>query len=125
MADTIEHRGPDDNGYYVSGQVGLGFRRLAIIDLNTGHQPMSNEDGTISVVFNGEIYNYQDLAADLKARGHQFSTQTDTEVIVHAYEEFGPRCVERFRGMFGFALWDSRKQALMLARDRVGRWEEH
>ncbi|MGA7521085.1 MAG: asparagine synthase (glutamine-hydrolyzing) [Acidobacteriaceae bacterium] len=120
MADTIAHRGPDDEGYYLSGPVGLGFRRLSIIDLATGHQPLSNEDGTVWIVFNGEIYNFEELRSDLLARGHVFRTRTDTEVIVHLYEEFGPGCVERLRGMFGFAIWDERQQTLMLARDRVG-----
>ena len=120
MADTIYHRGPDDEGYYLSGPVGLGFRRLAIIDLKTGHQPLCNEDGTVWIVFNGEIYNYQELRKDLLARGHIFKTQTDTEVIVHLYEEFGPSCVQQLRGMFAFAIWDDRHQSLLLARDRVG-----
>lgn len=120
MADTIAHRGPDDEGYYLSGPVGLGFRRLSIIDLATGHQPLSNEDGTVWIVFNGEIYNFEELRADLLARGHLFRTRTDTEVIVHLYEEYGPACVERLRGMFGFAIWDERQQTMMLARDRVG-----
>jgi len=120
MADTIAHRGPDDEGYYVSGPVGLGFRRLSIIDLATGHQPISNEDGTIWIVFNGEIYNYQDLRTFLQGKGHIFKTQTDTEVIVHLYEEFGEDCVEKLRGMFAFAIWDEREKSLFLARDRVG-----
>lgn len=120
MADTIAHRGPDDEGYYLSGPVGLGFRRLSIIDLTTGHQPLSNEDGTVWIVFNGEIYNFEELRNDLLARGHIFRTRTDTEVIVHLYEEYGPACVERLRGMFGFAIWDDRRKSLMLARDRVG-----
>lgn len=120
MADTIRHRGPDDEGYYVSGPVGLGFRRLSIIDLNTGHQPLSNEDGTVWIVFNGEIYNYQELRQQLQAKGHVFSTKTDTEVIVHLYEEYGEACVEKLRGMFAFAIWDDRQKVLLLARDRVG-----
>jgi len=120
MADTIHHRGPDDEGYYVSGPIGLGFRRLAIIDLNSGHQPISNEDGTVWIVFNGEIYNYQELRAFLQSRGHVFTTQTDTEAIVHLYEELGPRCLERLRGMFAFAIWDGNAETLFLARDRVG-----
>lgn len=120
MADTIHHRGPDDEGYYSSGSVGLGFRRLSIIDLNTGHQPISNEDGTVWIVFNGEIYNYQELREYLLGKGHQFKTQSDTEVIVHLYEEFGEGCVEKLRGMFGFAIWDERNRTLFLARDRVG-----
>ena len=120
MADTIAHRGPDDEGYHLSGPAGLGFRRLSIIDLATGHQPLSNEDGTVWIVFNGEIYNFEELRDDLLARGHVFRTRTDTEVIVHLYEEYGPDCVEKLRGMFGFAIWDERQQTLMLARDRVG-----
>ncbi|MGB2621049.1 MAG: asparagine synthase (glutamine-hydrolyzing), partial [Candidatus Acidiferrum sp.] len=120
MADTIRHRGPDDEGYYVAGQIGLGFRRLSIIDLQSGHQPLSNEDGSIWIVFNGEIYNYQDLRASLQSKGHVFKTQTDTEVIVHLYEEFGPGCLEKLRGMFAFAIWDGNAKTLFLARDRVG-----
>jgi asparagine synthase (glutamine-hydrolysing) len=120
MADAIVHRGPDDEGYYRSGPVGLGFRRLSIIDLNTGHQPISNEDGTVWIVFNGEIYNYRELREQLISRGHVFRTQTDTEVIVHLYEEYGETCVEKLRGMFGFAIWDERRKTLLLARDRVG-----
>jgi asparagine synthase (glutamine-hydrolysing) len=120
MADSIHHRGPDDEGYYVSGPVGLGFRRLSIIDLNTGHQPISNEDGTVWIVFNGEIYNYKELRQYLVSKGHTFRTQTDTEVIIHLYEELGEGCVEKLRGMFGFAIWSERDQTLFLARDRVG-----
>ena len=120
MADTIYHRGPDDDGYYVSGPIGLGFRRLAIIDLQRGHQPVSNEDGTVQIIFNGEIYNYQELRAFLLGKGHVFKTQSDTEVIVHLYEEFGPQCVEKLRGMFAFAIWDENAKSLFLARDRVG-----
>jgi asparagine synthase (glutamine-hydrolysing) len=120
MADTIVHRGPDDEGYYLSGQVGFGFRRLSIIDLSTGRQPLSNEDGTVWIAFNGEIYNYQELRRDLLTKGHVFRTQSDTEVIVHLYEEHGEGCVEKLRGMFAFALWDERRKTLFLARDRVG-----
>jgi asparagine synthase (glutamine-hydrolysing) len=120
MADTIHHRGPDDEGYYASGPVGFGFRRLSIIDLSTGHQPLSNEDGTVWIVFNGEIYNYQELRKSLISKGHVFRTNTDTEVIVHLYEEFGVGCLEKLRGMFAFAIWDERQQSLLLARDRVG-----
>ena len=120
MADTIAHRGPDDEGYYTSGPVGFGFRRLSIIDLSLGHQPLSNEDNRVWIVFNGEIYNYQELRADLISRGHVFKTHTDTEVIVHLYEEFGEGCVQKLRGMFGFAIWDDRRETLFLARDRVG-----
>jgi asparagine synthase (glutamine-hydrolysing) len=120
MADTIYHRGPDDDGYYVSGPIGLGFRRLSIIDLQTGHQPVSNEDGTVQIIFNGEIYNYQELRAFLLNKGHTFKTQSDTEVIVHLYEEFGSQCVEKLRGMFAFAIWNENTKTLFLARDRVG-----
>jgi asparagine synthase (glutamine-hydrolysing) len=120
MADAISHRGPDDEGYYVSGPIGLGFRRLSIIDLNTGHQPISNEDGSVWIVFNGEIYNYQELREHLLSRGHVFKTRTDTEVIVHLYEEFGEGCVEKLRGMFAFAIWDNRNKLLFIARDRLG-----
>lgn len=120
MADTISHRGPDDDGYFVSGPVGLGFRRLSIIDLSGGHQPLSNEDGTVHVIFNGEIYNYEDLRQYLLGRGHIFRTQSDTETIVHLYEELGEACVEKLRGMFAFAIWDDRNKTLFLARDRVG-----
>ncbi len=120
MLHAIRHRGPDDQGVYLSGQVGLGHARLSIIDLNTGHQPLSNEDGTVWIVFNGEIYNYRELQAFLLSKGHVFKTQTDTEVIVHLYEELGPQCVEKLRGMFAFALWDQKTKSLVLARDRVG-----
>ncbi len=120
MADAIQHRGPDDEGFFRAGPVGFGFRRLSIIDLNTGHQPISNEDGSAWIVFNGEIYNYRELRQDLQSRGHVFSTQTDTEVIVHLYEEFGVGCMEKLRGMFAFAIWDEGRKQLLLARDRVG-----
>ena len=120
MADTMYHRGPDDEGYYVSGPIGLGFRRLSIIDLQRGHQPVSNEDGTVQIIFNGEIYNFQELREFLLGKGHVFKTQSDTEVIVHLYEELGPQCLEKLRGMFAFALWDENTKTLFLARDRVG-----
>jgi asparagine synthase (glutamine-hydrolysing) len=120
MADTIYHRGPDDDGYYVSGPVGLGFRRLSIIDLQRGHQPVSNEDGSVQIIFNGEIYNFQELREFLLAKGHVFKTQSDTETIVHLYEEFGPECLKKLRGMFAFAIWDENAKSLFLARDRVG-----
>src|ERR1700683_769827 len=120
MLATIHHRGPDDGGTYIAPQVGLGHRRLSIIDLNTGHQPMFNEDGSVAIVFNGEIYNYVDLRNGLTAKGHLFQTKSDTEVIVHLYEEYGESCVEKLRGMFAFAIWDNRKKLLLLARDRVG-----
>ena len=120
MADSMHHRGPDDEGAYVSGNVGFGHRRLAIIDLNRGKQPISNEDERVWIVFNGEIYNYQDLRQTLVRKGHRFKTDTDTEVIVHAYEEFGEACLTRLRGMFAFAIWDEKNQTLFVARDRVG-----
>jgi asparagine synthase (glutamine-hydrolysing) len=120
MLDTIRHRGPDDQGFYLSSQVGFGHARLSIIDLNSGHQPLSNEDGTVWIVFNGEIYNYRELRTFLLAKGHTLKTQSDTEVIVHLYEELGPQCVEKLRGMFAFALWNENTKELFLARDRVG-----
>ncbi len=120
MNDAIAHRGPDDDGFHFEPGVGLGHRRLSIIDLATGHQPLYNEDHTVGVVFNGEIYNYQELAAELAARGHVFRTRSDTEVIVHAWEEWGEACVTRFRGMFAFGLWDRNRETLFLARDRLG-----
>lgn len=120
MNDVIRHRGPDDEGYYVDEGVGLGMRRLSIIDLETGDQPIGNEDGSIQVVLNGEIYNFAELRRDLEARGHVFRTRADTETIVHLYEEMGPDCVRRLRGMFAFALWDGRQRQLLLARDRMG-----
>ncbi|MDT3680722.1 MAG: asparagine synthase (glutamine-hydrolyzing) [Burkholderiaceae bacterium] len=120
MTDVIQHRGPDGAGHYRSGPVGLGHRRLSIIDLATGAQPMSNEDGSVWVVFNGEIYNFEALRRELVACGHQFKSTSDTEVIVHLYEEVGDACVARCEGMFAFALWDERRQRLLLARDRVG-----
>ncbi|GIX49575.1 MAG: asparagine synthetase B [Candidatus Tectimicrobiota bacterium] len=121
MCQAILHRGPDDEGLYVDGAVGLGMRRLSIIDLSTGRQPIHNEDRSLWVVFNGEIYNYRELRADLQARGHRFYTQSDTEVIVHLYEELGSECFTRLNGMFAIALWDSRRRQLVLARDRVGK----
>lgn len=121
MLDPIVHRGPDDFGLHCDAGCGIGMRRLSIIDLQTGHQPISNEDGTIWVVFNGEIYNYQDLRQDLVSRGHRFTTQSDTEVLVHLYEEYGLESFKKLRGMFAIALWDSRKQRLLLARDRFGK----
>ncbi len=120
MCDAIAHRGPDDEGYYFEPGVGLGMRRLSIIDLDTGHQPVHNEDGSIQVVFNGEIYNYKELRQDLLKRGHSFYTDSDTETIVHLYEEYGSRVVDKLRGMFAFALWDSGRRQLLLARDRLG-----
>src|SRR6266705_3436411 len=121
MCQTIVHRGPDDEGIYAKGRAALGMRRLSIIDLSTGHQPIHNEDQSISVVFNGEIYNFPELRPDLEARGHRFYTNSDTEVIVHLYEEYGVECVKKLRGMFALAVWDQRKEKLLLARDRFGK----
>lgn len=147
VTGTLRHRGPDEEGYFVNGtstgcarsesesigtpvrgrieagvgNVGLGHRRLSIIDLSTGQQPLSNEDGTVWIVFNGELYNFRSLVSELEAKGHRFRTRSDTEVIVHAWEEWGEEAVKRFRGMFAFAVWDERRQVLWLARDRVGK----
>ena len=120
MNDVLQHRGPDDDGFHLEPGIGLGHRRLSIIDLNTGHQPLYNEDDSVCVVFNGEIYNFRALVDELSALGHVFRTKSDTEVIVHAWEQWGEACVERFRGMFAFALWDRNSQTLFLARDRLG-----
>jgi asparagine synthase (glutamine-hydrolysing) len=120
MRAVIRHRGPDDSGHYFDGNVGLGFNRLSIIDLSGGHQPMSAEHGTATIVFNGEIYNFQEVRQDLIARGHRFRTHSDTEVILQAWEEYGESCVDHLRGMFGFAIWDSRRRILFAARDRLG-----
>ncbi|HVO88379.1 MAG TPA: XrtA/PEP-CTERM system amidotransferase [Casimicrobiaceae bacterium] len=120
MNDIQAHRGPDGLGYHVEPGLGLGHRRLSIIDVATGKQPLYNEDNSVVVVYNGEIYNYQTLMVELTALGHVFRTRSDTEVIVHAWEAWGPACVKRFRGMFAFALWDQRKETLFLARDRLG-----
>lgn len=120
MTRLMVHRGPDGEGYHVDGPVGLGHRRLSIIDTEGGAQPMTNEDRTLWLVFNGEIYNFQELEDDLKARGHTFATRCDTEVILHLYEEYGTDCLSRMRGMFSFALWDGRERQLFCARDRLG-----
>jgi asparagine synthase (glutamine-hydrolysing) len=120
MLEAIAHRGPDDEGEYVAGPIALGNRRLSIIDVPGGRQPVSNEDGTVRVVFNGEIYNHRELHEALEARGHRFRTQSDTEVLVHLYEELGDRLVDRLRGMFAFAIWDDPARKLLLARDRLG-----
>src|SRR5213596_1740240 len=120
MCEAIRHRGPDDEGAYVDRNVGLGMRRLSIIDLAGGRQPIFNEDRSKVIVFNGEIYNYRELRRGLIAQGHVFATQGDTEVILHLYEQYGPECVQRLRGMFAFAIWDSAEQTLFLARDRFG-----
>ncbi len=120
MCDVMRHRGPDDDGFHVEPGVALGMRRLSIIDLSTGHQPIHNEDGTVWVVFNGEIYNYRELRRSLEAAGHRFYTTSDTETIVHGYEQWGEDVFSRLRGMFGIALWDSRSRTLLVARDRAG-----
>jgi len=120
MNEIQHHRGPDEGGIHVEPGLGLGHRRLYIIDLSTGQQPLFNEDRSVVVVFNGEIYNYQSLISELTALGHIFRTRSDTEVIVHAWEAWGEKCFLRFRGMFAFALWDRNRETLFLARDRLG-----
>ena len=121
MSDRLRHRGPDGAGYLIAPGIAFGHRRLAIIDPAGGDQPMYNEDGSVAVVFNGCIYNFRDIRARLQAAGHIFKTSCDTEVIVHAWEEWGAECVTHFRGMFAFALWDARVESLFLARDRLGK----
>src|SRR4029079_10786764 len=120
MRDVLRHRGPDGEGLLLDGPAGLAHRRLAIVDVAGGHQPMSNEDGTIWITFNGELYNHAALRPGLEARGHVYRTRSDTETILHLYEEEGERCVERLQGMFAFAIWDRPRQRLLLARDRLG-----
>src|SRR5262245_41016753 len=120
MLASIRHRGPDDEGVHLDGGLGLGSRRLSIIDLPSAHQPISSEDGAVTVVVNGEIYNYRELARRLRARGHRLATASDTEVIVHLYEEHGDRALDHLRGMFAFALWDAERRRLLVARDRLG-----
>lgn len=121
MCNAIRHRGPDDDGFYINGPVGLAMRRLAIIDVKGGQQPIHNQDRTAWIVFNGEIYNYRELRAELEKLGHAFYTNSDTEAIVHAYDRYGADCPKYLRGMFAFAIWDERTQELFLARDRVGK----
>src|SRR5579872_1982987 len=121
MNQTMIHRGPDDGGVFVGPGIGLGHRRLSIIDVAGGHQPMSNEDDTVWVLLNGEIYNYPELRAELLQRGHKFKTKSDTEAIVHLYEDYAENCFRKLRGMFSIAIWDSRERKLVLARDRVGK----
>ena len=125
MCEVIRHRGPDDEGIHVEAGAALGMRRLSIIDLAGGRQPIHNETGTIRVVFNGEIYNYQELREELEARGHHFYTSSDTETIVHAYEEWGEDAFARLQGMFGLAIWDQPSRTLLLARDRAGQKPLH
>jgi asparagine synthase (glutamine-hydrolysing) len=125
MCDAIVHRGPDDEGIYAQGPVGLGMRRLSIIDLAGGHQPIFNEDRSIAIVFNGEIYNFPELRPELERRGHRFTTNSDTEVIVHLYEDMGPACVSQLRGMFTFALYDRTRDKLLIGRDRLGKKPMH
>jgi len=121
MNGAIRHRGPDDDGFYFNDGVGLAMRRLAIIDLKSGQQPIHNADKTAWIVFNGEIYNYRELRKELERRGHRFYTDSDTEAIVHAYDEYGKDCPRHLRGMFAFAIWDERDKSLFIARDRVGK----
>jgi asparagine synthase (glutamine-hydrolysing) len=120
MRDVIAHRGPDDVGMFIDGQVGLGHRRLSIVDVAAGHQPMTNEDGSLHITYNGEIYNHADFRASLESKGHVYTTHCDTETILHLYEEHGEDCVSHLRGMFAFAIWDQRKRELFVARDRLG-----
>src|SRR5436305_7537459 len=120
MARSIAHRGPDDEGFFIAGPVGLGFRRLSIIDLAGGHQPMSDVEETVWVIFNGEIYNYRELRAELRSKGHEFRTNSDTEVIIHGYKEWGAEVLNHLNGMFGLAIWDVKKQRLVVARDAMG-----
>jgi asparagine synthase (glutamine-hydrolysing) len=120
MTDSITHRGPDDEGYHISDSIGLGFRRLSIIDLSGGHQPMSDKEKTVWVIFNGEIYNFPELKKELEGYGHIFQTRSDTEVIVHGYKQWGPDVLNHLNGMFGLAIWDEKKKRLILARDRMG-----
>ena len=120
MCDAMSHRGPDEEGYFTDKSIGLGIRRLSIIDLKTGHQPIHNEDESVWVVLNGEIYNYRELTHELKTKGHRFYTNSDTEVLVHLYEDLKEDCVHKLTGMFVFAIWDKREEKLFLARDRLG-----
>jgi asparagine synthase (glutamine-hydrolysing) len=120
MTGIMEHRGPDDEGFYIDDDISLGVKRLAIIDLKTGNQPIFNEKRDMVVILNGEIYNFKELRKELEERGHRFYTKTDTEVLIHAYEEFGFECLKHLRGMFSFAIYDKKKKILFLARDRIG-----
>src|SRR6185503_16065219 len=120
MRDVITHRGPDDEGIYIDENVGLGHRRLSIVDVASGHQPMTNEDGSLYITYNGEVYNHADYRDELESRGHVYRTHCDTETILHLYEDYGDACVEHLRGMFAFAIWDRNKRDLFIARDRLG-----
>ena len=120
MVGVLCHRGPDETGFYLDDQVGLGHARLSIIDLSSGTQPIHNEDENLWIIYNGEVYNYPELKQDLLQKGHRFSTTSDTEVILHLYEEEGPDCLNQLNGQFAIAIWDARKKELFLARDRVG-----
>src|SRR5688572_1415968 len=120
MREVLRHRGPDDAGTELSGPVGLAHRRLAIVDVKNGHQPMPNEDRSVWIVYNGEIYNHASMRPQMESLGHRYSSRSDTETILHLYEEEGERCVERLQGMFAFAIWDSTRGRLLLARDRLG-----
>ena len=120
MNRQIVHRGPDDEGFFVEGNVGLAMRRLSIIDVKTGHQPIANEDESLRIVFNGEIYNHAELRAQLETQGHRYRTRSDTETIIHLYEQYGRDCVKHLRGMFAFAIWDRNRKTLFAARDRLG-----
>src|SRR5690348_3835153 len=120
MAQAIRHRGPDESGFYQDAGVSLGMCRLSIIDLAGGQQPIWNEDRSCCIIFNGELYNYLDLRPELASLGHHFRTHSDTEVVLHAYEEWGPQCLKRFNGMFAIAIWNTQEKTLFLARDRIG-----
>src|SRR5688500_9906054 len=120
MRDTILHRGPDDEGIFIDGNIGLGHRRLSIVDVAHGHQPMFNKDNSVVISYNGEVYNHADYRAELEAKGYKFQTHCDTETILYLYEEYGAGCVEKLRGMFAFAIWDRHKKELFVARDRLG-----
>jgi asparagine synthase (glutamine-hydrolysing) len=120
MRDAIHHRGPDDDGLFIAGNIGLGHRRLSIVDVTHGQQPMFNSDKSRVIVYNGEVYNHADYRAELESKGYQYQTRCDTETILYLYEEYGARCVEFLRGMFAFAVWDKRKKELFIARDRLG-----
>ncbi|HKN83325.1 MAG TPA: hypothetical protein VJW17_07810, partial [Pyrinomonadaceae bacterium] len=120
MRDVLTHRGPDDEGLFIAENVGLGHRRLSIVDVAAGHQPMTNEDNSLFIIYNGEFYNHADYRDELIARGHRYQTHCDTETILHLYEEHGESCVNYLRGMFAFAIWDRNKRELFIARDRLG-----